>query len=619
MKHVLLIYSLVLVCSSYSYGQLKIYPLKHRHQPGKPTTKSNLKTTSESMELPFWDDFSQTNGTPSGSLWIYGQDVFINDGLAINPPSIKVASLDGAQGNGVPQSLNEAVDSLISNPLNLSSLTASDNVYLSFFYQYGGNGYAPQESDSLTVQFKNLNGGWESVWRGTQLDQINAFVQKFIHVDDSRFFHDSFQFRFQSYGNDQGPYSVWNIDYVYLNKDRSEGDNTYPDRTIVTPMTSVFGIYTAIPARLADISQITTSEIAATSLDRGNTPGEGDEQTFAVGLDLEIEKWNDSVRNNYSKNQIINNTDVLVRNSLTTIDVPALLENNDLNNADSIFLNYQLILDANDEEDEEAPGYTPISFNLNDTTYRTFTLKDYYAYDDGTAEVAAGLNASNTKLALKYYSPPDTTLDLNALDIYFPYINADPGGLPINIAVWEVAPDGSPGNQLYRESVTIITPDTLNKFIRYEFNSSVAVADSFFIGYEQNINSEIGVGLDVNTNTQDRVYFYSSSTWIRETTKTGSLMMRPVFGEEKENPITGTDNNLYQHIRPFPNPFTNVIYLDARAIAIRLYNNLGQQIPLTVRVNNGRKKITSLYLPGGLYIVKYNIGDNSFTQKIIKE
>ncbi len=77
--------------------------------------------------------------------------------------------------------------------------------------------------------------------------QKNEFYDTLLKVDGDRFFHENFQFRFMNYGRLSGPYDTWNIDYVYLNKNRTPDDRYLPDRTIISSLTNLFNDYRAVP------------------------------------------------------------------------------------------------------------------------------------------------------------------------------------------------------------------------------------------------------------------------------------------------------------------------------------------------------------------------------------
>ena len=50
-----------------------------------------------------------------------------------------------------------------------------------------------------------------------------------------------------NFGRLSGPYDTWNVDYVYLNKNRTDTDRYLPDRTIISTLTNLFSGYRAVP------------------------------------------------------------------------------------------------------------------------------------------------------------------------------------------------------------------------------------------------------------------------------------------------------------------------------------------------------------------------------------
>src|SRR5690606_24103151 len=107
------------------------------------------------LSLPFLDDFSQNYHFPDENLW---QDinVYINSNYPKTPPSYGVATFDGLDSTGFPYDFSSQIahgiaDSLTSHPIDLTVI--NDSVYLSFQYQAGGNGNAPEVEDSLRLDF----------------------------------------------------------------------------------------------------------------------------------------------------------------------------------------------------------------------------------------------------------------------------------------------------------------------------------------------------------------------------------------------------------------------------------------------------------------------------------
>jgi hypothetical protein len=218
--------------------------------------------------LPFWDDFSFTpvnqvdiplSNYPVDSLWVNvkNKTVWINNGMGLNAPSLNVATFDGLDSTFLPYSQSALVnglrDSLVSQGIILDetgvTIAERNSVFLSFAYQWQGNGEPPDDLDYFSVEFKNNTGDWETVVTIYPKASFvrDQFYDTLIKVDGDRFFHDSFQFRFRNFGRQSGPYDTWNLDYVYLNKNRAPTDTDFPDQAISTTLTGIFGRYRSIP------------------------------------------------------------------------------------------------------------------------------------------------------------------------------------------------------------------------------------------------------------------------------------------------------------------------------------------------------------------------------------
>ncbi|UOQ74883.1 hypothetical protein [Hymenobacter cellulosilyticus] len=117
------------------------------------------------LSLPFFDDFStQPEGAPSTQRWEAGGGVLVNNRFVLAPPSRGAATFDGLNAKGLPRgSFFSDTDTLTSQPIDLSGLTAASNVYLSFFWQAGNIVSAPTAASSSRPVFIQLeflgNGG----------------------------------------------------------------------------------------------------------------------------------------------------------------------------------------------------------------------------------------------------------------------------------------------------------------------------------------------------------------------------------------------------------------------------------------------------------------------------
>ena len=263
----ILLITLSLGFISSALAQFERFPLQRKNPTSISKPKNEVvRKKGAPLSLPFWDDFSFTpindtsnveSNIPLATLWAKSENVWINDGLGIFPPTINVASFDGLDVTGLPYSdqilANGFRDTLTSQPINLAEVVGSDTntVYLSFFYQWQGNGEPPDPSDYMRIEFKNNVGVWENVmtiYTKSTLDKT-LFYDTIIQVAGNKFFHDAFQFRLKNYGRKSGPYDTWNIDYLYLNKGRTINDNSFPDRAAASSISSLFGQFYAVPVK----------------------------------------------------------------------------------------------------------------------------------------------------------------------------------------------------------------------------------------------------------------------------------------------------------------------------------------------------------------------------------
>ena len=119
---------------------------------------------AEARFLPFFDDFSQSALYPDSTKWT-DCNALVNDGFPLCPPNRNGITLDVLDANGRVYSyaISNAflAEYLTSVRIRLDSvmepepraLTPADSIYLSFYYQPQGNGNAPEEQDSLGLQF----------------------------------------------------------------------------------------------------------------------------------------------------------------------------------------------------------------------------------------------------------------------------------------------------------------------------------------------------------------------------------------------------------------------------------------------------------------------------------
>ena len=123
---------------------------------------------TDTLELPFFDDFSGRSIFPDSKNWI-DNFVFINNTYSDKQITAGIATFDALDNSGnmygsaAPSGFE--ADKLTSQPINLK-YPSSDNIFLSFFYQPGGLSDPPELNDSLTLQFfAPVENTWYSVWK----------------------------------------------------------------------------------------------------------------------------------------------------------------------------------------------------------------------------------------------------------------------------------------------------------------------------------------------------------------------------------------------------------------------------------------------------------------------
>ncbi|MBS1688554.1 MAG: hypothetical protein JSS96_07510 [Bacteroidetes bacterium] len=389
----------------YGFAQEHIAPLGY-NPVIKEAAKKDIGRFSKktALSLPFFEDFTNYDVFPDNTKWA-DHEAYVNNTMCVNPISRGVATLDALNQYGTPydsfyNTVQLYCDSLTTQPIDLSTYTPADSIYLSFFFQPGGNGFYPLTDDSLMLFFKH-GSDWVKVWSDTG-SMVQPFRQVMIPVNDTAYFNDSFQFRFVNLAAFQFSGSTWNIDYIRMNAGRNLFDTTVNDVAYTSDPSNILNDYTAMPYR----------QFLA------NKSGE-----LATQL-------SDSIRNNYDLPKTINygyiarelssgtvlgsgtgSTSIAGGGSVAQVSFPAYTTSTPIAGLDDkIIFENKFYLQSPAAADSRP----------NDTCIKDQVFDNYLAYDDGTAEMSYYLNLSATlpgKVSIEYHlNQPDT---LRGLAIYF--------------------------------------------------------------------------------------------------------------------------------------------------------------------------------------------------------
>lgn len=494
------------------------------------------------------------NSQAPWTLWA-DDDVHVNGTYPVAPPTIGVATFDGLARTGYPYNFGNfsaygIADRLTSVPIDLS-YSVADSVYLSFLYQAQGlsGDQTPQPQDSLVLEFYSPSeDSWNRVWRTPypNTNVVQPFQQVMVPIKEFRYLQNGFRMRFLNYATLSGSFDHWHLDYVRLGTQRTFDDTTFVDVAYLYPESSLLGTYTSIPfnrfsqAPAAYMAQsVDALQRNLDDVDRFIT------WRMRAGIDGEpLPAPSPFLGNNTSGNasQVFNSAHAVNSPPNNLVYDPSL-------STDAAFWQVQFITNA-----------TPDVNRYNDTITFVQELSNYYAYDDGSAEMGYGLNVTGGRLAYRFDLLGGDSL--RAIRMYFnPMANEPPLQQPLQgnflITIWSSLSPEVIQHQNFSFSSPEYRLHGLNKFVEYPLDSAIYVEGTIYIGWVQTSPANMNLGFDRNRNNGNKIFFKVGSSW-QNTSFQGSLMMRPVF-VSAEDPFTSVDELPLQEGRllVFPNPATD--------------------------------------------------------------
>jgi hypothetical protein len=587
----------------------------------QPQTAKFKSSVMDTLHLPFIDDFSYNSIYPTSNLWDdKSKSVFINNSYGICPYSIGVATFDAVSDNGeIYSTASEEpfdADYLTSLLIDISEANLN-SLILSFYYQPQGNGNAPEKGDSLILQFDaNHTANWKTVWAAPGTS-YKSFVEDSLHITtsqtdmlqfkyveipitDQKYRNKNFRFRFRnkaSIATSSNPSAAincdhWNLDFVYLNEHRKAHEDTnFYDVCFTKSTISILKNFTAIPWAHYNTDVINTE----------NT------------------RINPTVRNNW--NQLLSeDIDIYIRDTahLDTFIYRQSPGSQDLQPKKNISLFGDQIFNDNPiKPDSRSSACFVVEHCLRDPddiissndTARTYQyFGNYYAFDDGTAENAYGIDADGAKVAYLFNTYVGDSL--NRFDIYFLQCKGDAAAKSFYPCVWEEQ-DGLPGKLRVKTKEAKSRPTygtQLNQFVTVELDTTIYISGKFFIGWEQTSSLRMNVGWDVNKiYLKDKLFYNTTGSW--QATSFGGkgvLMLRPVFGSSSTSSVKENTSNT-ENISVFPNPAStgfNIAGIEQNQTgSVILYNSLGA-IVRRWQISSSSYDISGL--PAGLYFVSIN-------------
>ena len=596
---------------------------------GIPEEKQALSRDEAVATLPFFDDFTKPGLYPDESKWQRG-NVFANSSFPKMPVNYRSATLDVIDRYGkvyTRGSSNPFIgDTLISVKIRLDSidnqkLTPADSVYFSFYYQPGGFGDSPERDDSLVLKFGyNANDSiiWRHVWstEGQSLESFigslgtNQYFKKvMIPITDTCFFTDEFYVMFYNYGtlpttmypNDRSNMDQWNVDFVYLDKDRSALNDTYPMVSFTNTSPTFLKRYSSMPYKhymdnpISEIDNIFNMYLT-------NQDVNAHEVRYYCEVDDNNSDWGYS----YTSNPFVINqypTAGVLKDSVVMGDFiyPYNL------NIDTTSFTIRHYVEVIDEHGDEVAG---------DSIIVKQGFYNYFAYDDGTPEMGYGLVPGDTYFAAQFKVMKLDTV--SGVQILFNRTFNNANFNFFDIIVWKDN-NGKPGQVLYRlENQRPKWEDhTFYGFSNYIFDEVVKVNTTFYVGIRQQYNKSINVGFDTSKDNRQYCFYDAGEGW-KNTSYHGSFMIRPVMGKNPYFIGIGENQEMANKLALYPNPASNVVRIegvdDEMADEVVIYDLAGRAVKNYQYCN----ELNINDLQNGIYLLRVIMNDGSFeTSKLL--
>ena len=593
--------------------------------------------------LPFFDDFTKPGYIPDQTKW-QSLNVFVNSGFPKLPVNYRAATLDVIDEFGKVYSRGSSnpfiADSLLSVKIRLDSvdnhaLTPADSLYFSFYYQPGGFGDSPERDDSLVLKFGygydetvfdtilqdsvtwRLTA-WKQMWCSEgmtletfidSLDENQYFKKVMIPIVDPCFFVEDFQILFFNYGtlpttmypNDRSNMDMWNIDFVYLDKNRSVENDTYPMVSFSNPSPTLLKRYTSMPYKhyvenpINEINSVFNMYLTDMDIN-------AHEVRYSCEVDDNNSDWHYSFTDNpFIINQYWNVG--VVKDSIVMGDFiyPYSLP------VDTTSFTIRHYVDVIDEHGDVVRGDS-IVYNQG--------FYNYFAYDDGTPEMGYGLTPSDTYFAMQFkVTTPDT---VSGVQMLFNRTFNNANFNFFDIVVWKDN-NGKPGQVLYtlKDQRPIWDDEQMYKFSYYEFDKTVKVNSVFYVGIRQQYSKTINIGFDSSNDNHKYVFYEVGEGW-KNSSFPGSLMIRPIMGKTPYYVGINENQEVAAGLNVYPNPandFVRIEGVDAAACKEIVVYDLTGRVVKQYQYSN---ELNVSDLQNGLYMLRVVKNDGSFeTDKLL--
>ena len=458
---------------------------------------------------------------------------------------------------------------------------------------------------------------WYNIWSvpGQSLDSFmlhnggQYFQQVMIPIRDLKYFQDNFYFRFYNYASivnsslpsDRSNEDNWNIDFVYLNINRSAFDIDYPMLTFSGQRPSFFNRYQSIPYRQYRVNP-NSSMRENLSIDIANLDGIEHEASYYYKVD--------QINGNQHYTRSLDPVAIRPYRQAGFLNCTEYGESPACPYVGELFA-LNMWIDSVSYQISHYVYDSTANPPLADSMIYRIGMYNYYAYDDGIPELGFGVRPAGGKFAVRFDLADYDTIQ--GVQLLFNHTLNDANNQYFDIVVWKDE-NGKPGEEIYRmQNQRPQWQEQPYQFTYYKFDQTVTSANAFYIGIEQRSDALINIGFDASIDNIQYNFINTNGSW-QQSSKHGSLMIRPVVGasyyiglEEQESTAS---------LRIYPNPASHVLHLegDFEDGQVNLYDLTGHKVYQGIYQN----EISVSELNDGLYFIQIITAEGQvISQKII--
>ena len=421
---------------------------------------------------------------------------------------------------------------------------------------------------------------WYHIWSvpGQRLDSFMVhnggqyFEQVMIPIRDLKYFQDNFYFRFYNYASivnsslpsDRSNEDNWNIDFVYLNINRTMNDVDYPMLTFSGQRPSFFNRYQSIPYRQYRVNP-NSSMRENLSLDIANLDGIDHEVSYYYKVQ--------QIGGGQHYTRTLDPVTIHPYRDAGYLNCPEYGESPACPYVGELFA-LNMWYDSVSYQISHYVYDSTANPPLADSMIYRLGMYNYYAYDDGTPELGFGVRPAGAKFAVRFDLADYDTIQ--GVQLLFNHTLNDANNQYFDVVVWKDE-NGKPGEEIYRlKSQRPQWQEQPYRFTYYKFDQTVTSASAFYIGIEQRSDALINIGFDATIDNIQYNFVNTNGSW-QQSSKHGSLMIRPVVGASY---YIGLQENEEKGLRLYPNPVSQVLHIegDFENGQVSLYDIVGRKV-----------------------------------------